>query len=237
MSAQPVEWPVLPPSGGEPSTEVAEGLRERKKRLMRRQLSDTATRLFLERGFDGVRVAEIAEACRVSEKTVFNYFPTKESLVLDRWSATQASLEALPADSGASAVEDCLRVLTAELTALTDWLASQEDRAGAVAGYRRFGELLRETPQLRAYQRDAADRLADTLAGLLARRSGTDERDPQTRIAATALVGLWEVQFRSLGRYLSAAATPDELHARVTSDVRRAADVLEHGLGSVPGLG
>ena len=60
---------------------MAEGLRERKKRLMRERLSDTAARLFLERGFDAVRVAEVAEACGVSEKTVFNYFPTKEALL------------------------------------------------------------------------------------------------------------------------------------------------------------
>ena len=65
----------------------AEGLRERKKRLMRQHLSDTATRMFLERGFDAVRVSEIAEACGVSEKTVFNYFPAKESLILDRLDA------------------------------------------------------------------------------------------------------------------------------------------------------
>ena len=70
----------------------AEGLRERKKRLMRQQLSDTATQMFLERGFDAVRVTEIAEACGVSEKTVFNYFPTKESLILDRLESTVASL-------------------------------------------------------------------------------------------------------------------------------------------------
>jgi AcrR family transcriptional regulator len=63
-------------------------LREDKKRQMRRQLSDTATRMFLERGFDGVRVAEVARACGVSEKTVFNYFPTKEALLLDRRDAT-----------------------------------------------------------------------------------------------------------------------------------------------------
>ena len=44
----------------------AEGLRERKKRLMREQLSDTVTQMFLERGFDAVRAAEIAEACGVS---------------------------------------------------------------------------------------------------------------------------------------------------------------------------
>ena len=59
--------------------------------FMRQQLSDTATQMFLERGFDDVRVTEIAEACGVSEKTVFNYFPTKESLILDRLEATMAA--------------------------------------------------------------------------------------------------------------------------------------------------
>ena len=61
-----------------------QGLRERKKALMRQLISDTATLMFLERGFDEVRVSEVAEACDVSEKTIYNYFPTKESLLLDR---------------------------------------------------------------------------------------------------------------------------------------------------------
>jgi AcrR family transcriptional regulator len=68
--------PVPPPLPGSEAP-VTGGLRERKKRLMRQQLSDTATRMFLERGFDAVKVTEIAEACGVSEKTVFNYFPTR----------------------------------------------------------------------------------------------------------------------------------------------------------------
>jgi len=75
---------------------AAEGLRERKKRLMRQQLSDTATAMFLERGFDEVRVAEIAAACGVSEKTVFNYFPVKEALLMDRLEANLAALWRLP---------------------------------------------------------------------------------------------------------------------------------------------
>ena len=61
-----------------------QGLRERKKALMRQLISDTATLMFLERGFDEVRVSEVAAACDVSEKTIYNYFPTKESLLLDR---------------------------------------------------------------------------------------------------------------------------------------------------------
>ena len=80
---------------------------------MRQQLSDTATRMFLERGFDAVRVTEVAEACGVSEKTVFNYFPTKESLVLDRLEATMASLRTGLAEPGIPPVEAALRILDA----------------------------------------------------------------------------------------------------------------------------
>src|SRR5690242_10434744 len=61
-----------------------EGLRERKKRQTRDTIATTAMGLFLARGFDDVTVAEVAAAADVSEKTVFNHFPTKEDLVFAR---------------------------------------------------------------------------------------------------------------------------------------------------------
>ena len=57
------------------------GLRERKKEQTRQLIAETARRLFSERGFERVTVAEVARAAEVSEQTVFNYFPTKEDLV------------------------------------------------------------------------------------------------------------------------------------------------------------
>src|ERR1700678_2800846 len=60
------------------------GLRERNKQKMRTAISNVATRLFIERGFDNVTVAEIAEAASVSTMTVFNYFQRKEDLFFDR---------------------------------------------------------------------------------------------------------------------------------------------------------
>src|SRR5579883_3285950 len=60
------------------------GRRERKKRETRQAIAAAAMRLFTERGYDHVAIAEIAEAADVSVNTVFNYFPTKEDLFFDR---------------------------------------------------------------------------------------------------------------------------------------------------------
>src|SRR5262245_30139869 len=64
------------------ATTETEGLRERKKRRTRQAIAEAAMELFKERGFDAVTVADVAEAADVSVKTVFNYFPAKEDLVL-----------------------------------------------------------------------------------------------------------------------------------------------------------
>jgi len=208
----------------------AEGLRERKKRLMRQQLSDTATAMFLERGFDGVRVAEVAAACGVSEKTVFNYFPVKEALVMDRLEATRAALSAGLADPALTPVQAALAVLDQELGALTGWLAAQQEPGQGREAIRRFGDLIRATPALRAYQADMTDQAATAAAGVLAARAGTTPDDPEPQITARALLGLWHVQADSLRRHLDRAATTARLHQRVTADVRRAARLIDTGL-------
>jgi AcrR family transcriptional regulator len=212
----------------------AEGLRERKKRLMRQQLSDTATAMFLKKGFDAVRVADVAEACGVSEKTVFNYFPTKESLVLDRLEDTVASLRAGLADPAIPPVEAALQILGRELTGMTSWLAGQDDPAQAAQAISRFGDLIRATPSLRAYQAEMMDQFAAVAAQLLAARAEVSADDPEPQIAARALLGLWHVQAQSLRAHLSGAHTPAHLHELVTSDVGRAARLIDTGLRSFP---
>jgi AcrR family transcriptional regulator len=234
MSTPPVDWTApRTPGAGVPA---GEGLRERKKRLMRQQLSDTATEMFMERGFDAVRVAEVAEACGVSEKTVFNYFPTKESLILDRLESTMDSLRAGLAEPGVPPTEAALRILDGELNAMTSWLAGQDDPAGAGAAIRRFGALIRATPSLRAHQSDMMDQFTAVAAGILAGRAALSADDPEPQIAATALLGLWRIQFRSLSRYLDGTRTPAQVHQAVTADVRRAARLIDAGLNSVPAL-
>jgi AcrR family transcriptional regulator len=224
MTARTVDWST--PDAGE-------GLRARKKRLMRQQLSDTATEMFVARGFDAVRVADIAEACGVSEKTVFNYFPTKESLLLDRWDATMTALRTGLAAPDSTPVDAALRILTTELDAMTSWLTAQDDPGPAIARFQRVGTLIRTTPSLRAHQRDVTDQLIAVAAEVLAHRFGLKPDGPEPQIAATALLGLWQIQFQAMNKYLDGTRTPAQVRKAVTADVRRAARIVAAGLSSL----
>ena len=55
------------------------GLRERKKAETREALRAAAIRLFLEQDPSTVTVNDICEAARVSRRTFFNYFESKEA--------------------------------------------------------------------------------------------------------------------------------------------------------------
>ena len=214
-----------------------EGLRERKKRRMRQLLSDTATRMFVDRGFEAVRVAEIAAACEVSEKTVFNYFPSKEALLLDRLDGIVDSVRAALADRSLAPVPAVLAVLADELHGMISMLDQAEDPAALIERYRRVGALIQSTPALRAYQSSLMDQVTAVAAGILAERAGLEPQAPEPQIAATALLGLWAVQYRALGHYLDEARTPAQINEAVAADVRRAAALIEGGLGSLPAYG
>jgi len=58
------------------------GLREEKKAEQRRAILNTAAALFRKRGYEETRVRDIVERLRISEVTFFNYFPTKDALIM-----------------------------------------------------------------------------------------------------------------------------------------------------------
>lgn len=230
MAQQTVDWsPARRPA----ADTSAEGLRERKKASLRRRLSDTATQMFLSRGYDAVRVIEIAAACDVSEKTVYNYFPTKESLVLDRWEHTEQALRSALSNPGTHPVDAVLGILADEIIALTSWLGEQSDAAAAITSVRRFGLLIDATPALRAYNDETVRRLTALTAGLLADQRSVAADDPEPQIAATALLGLWGVHSTALRKYLDAARSPAAIRDAVMADVELAARLVRTGLDSV----
>ena len=80
---------------------AAVGLRERKKARTREALQEAAMDLFTRQGFDGTTVEEIADACEVSPRTFFRYFPTKEDVLFADTEARRERLLAVLADQPA----------------------------------------------------------------------------------------------------------------------------------------
>jgi AcrR family transcriptional regulator len=205
-----------------------EGLRDRKRRLTRQRISDVATTMFFSRGFDNVRVSDIAQVVGVSEKTVYNYFPTKEAMVLDTEdeiveSLTAALRQRLPGESLTAAVVRAVKRDMERFDALPDEL---------VALFPRFGEVIASTPSLRAAWLNLQNRLVEVARTELAAQAEVDPRDPEPMIAAQALVGLGQVAFEARMRHIVAGLRGPELRDAVTADLDRAARLLETGLWS-----
>lgn len=57
-------------------------LRERKKLATRARILDVAIRMFAERGVEAPTVEEIAAAAEVGKGTIYNYFQTKEEILV-----------------------------------------------------------------------------------------------------------------------------------------------------------
>lgn len=204
-----------------------EGLRERKKRLTRQQISDVATTLFVVRGFDNVKVSEVAEIVGVSEKTIYNYFPTKESLVFDR---ADEGIERLAAalrerESGESPAKAILGALKEDL----DFEGPTDEMQMFIP---RFAEMVASTPSLRAAWFDLQGRLVTVATEELAARADVDPHDPEPMIAAQAVVGLHEVSHRSRVHHIENGLCGVELRDAVFADLERAARLLDTGLWS-----
>jgi AcrR family transcriptional regulator len=197
------------------------GLRESKKQHTRERIAAEAMRLFATRGFDHVTVAEVAEAAEVSEKTVFNYFPTKEDLFFDEVPARAAAFSAVIRDRepGQSALAALRKLQDRDSSRLTS------------AEFATFARIIEESPALRAKELEVMRYFADTLTETLCAELGVSELD--ARIAATALVGV-HAQFFRLARKQALAGKHGPAAARkLKSDLARAYELLENGLGSL----
>jgi AcrR family transcriptional regulator len=137
--------------------------RETKKRETRQRISDIATKLFLSRGFDAVTLDEIAARAKVSKMTVFNYFPRKEDLMLDRQDDLKLVLfrDAVRAAPKERSPIAALRVLMGELRAQKHPFARFDH---ATAFWWRF---IAATPSLEARLRELNDEAAEGLASEL----------------------------------------------------------------------
>jgi AcrR family transcriptional regulator len=205
-----------------------EGLRDRKRRMTRQLISDAATTLFATRGFDNVKVSEVAERVGVSEKTVYNYFPTKESLVLDNADEAlehmaRALRERPPGQSPTEAVVEAI---------MSDAQLYEQAPDAMLEFVPLFGAMIESTPALRAAWLELHDRLAKVARDELAAQAGVDPRSPEPTVAGRALAGLAELGMDSNTRHISDGLRGQELRDAVRGDLERAGRLLETGLWS-----
>jgi AcrR family transcriptional regulator len=171
--------------------------RQTRKRLATRQkISDVATLLFLERGFDQVKVDEIAEAADVSRMTVFNHFPRKEDLFFDLdEEAREDLLTALEQrDPGTPPIE--------ALRLFAHWaIAKQRPYVRFFeAGSDKFMATIQASESLKARARAIRDELTEVLTVALAKSANRHLPDPVASLAASLLVATWTVSLNESHR-------------------------------------
>lgn len=152
------------------------GRRERKKAATRKNISDVATKMFLERGFDNVSIREVADAADVSPTTVFAHFPQKEALVFDEDDEQRDRL--------VSAVRERKAGITIN-RAIRDFYAAEidanlDEHGDDVA--RVFLRFLNETPALRDYAAKMWLRHEDALAEAIAEELGLATPTAEIRV-------------------------------------------------------
>ncbi|MET9361346.1 TetR/AcrR family transcriptional regulator [Streptomyces sp. NPDC006632] len=182
---------------------MAEGLRERKKRETRQRISDLATGLFLERGFEAVTIAEIAEVADVSVNTVYNYFPAKEDLFLDRSKGIVDRLSrwVRGRDDGEPAAGAVLRELRAEVESVSP-------RVGLMEGYSRFMAVIDASPALKARLWAVGQDVLANLEATLRDEAGAEPGDTLPALIAGQINWVHQTAMAAIGREMMAGRDP-----------------------------
>ncbi|WP_432878661.1 TetR/AcrR family transcriptional regulator [Kribbella sp. CA-245084] len=187
----------------------------------RARISDVATQLFLERGFDGVTVAEVAREAGVSSVTVFKHFPRKEDLLLDR---TDDAVEVLR-----SAVRDRGADVLASLQQATVRLLDEEHAlAGVKDGSVPFYRTVAASPALIARSREIASELQQTLEEELARDPAFE--GDASLLAAFFIAGYTAVLVET-ARRMTAGDAPKDVAGDHRVRLDRLFDALRNGIG------
>src|SRR5262249_38006548 len=177
--------------------------------------------LFAQRGFDRVTVADVAAAADVSDKTVYNYFPTKEDLFFDEVPAREAALVAAIRDR---------RQDESMLDALHRLQARECPRLCS-AGFATFARIIEESQALQAKELEIMARFRQVLTDAIQVESALNERD--ARIAAGLLVSVHWQLFHSARKQALAGKQGPAAVRRLRGDLKRAHHLLRHGLSEL----
>jgi AcrR family transcriptional regulator len=190
-------------------------------------------RLFVERGFDEVTIAEVAEAADVSVNTVFNHFPTKEDLFFGSGETAEARLARMVDDRRPG--EPVIAFLRRQLFEGIERFGEAPRGPGDHESWASIREVFRSSPalQVRAAHRarGSARDAEDSLTAALARDAGQGPDDPIPRLVAGQVLALYATLFLEAEGRRRAGQAPEAILAYLRSAAEAALGLLEHGLG------
>jgi len=186
-----------------------DGLRNQKKAETRQAISNIATRLFVERGFENVSVAEVAREAGVARKTVFNYFPRKEDLIFDREEEVRALVRDAIVGRESQSPVDAFRALMRTL------LETGHPIFHMTARPLQFWRTVADSPALTTYARELQVTLANDLGEMLSDALDRPHADPDARLAAAMLVSTLVVAYGDALRAFREERDPVEAFAGV----------------------
>ena len=203
--------------------------RSRKRLATRQGISNAATRLFVERGFDRVTVDEIAAAADVGRMTVFNHFPRKEDMFFDR------------DEEGREILRDALRrrdprVGPIEAYRLLAHRLAIEDSPFVrfTAGSQGFIETIEGSETLKARARAIRDELAQVVAAALSECVGRDPPDPAAYLAAGLLLATGSVALIQAHRTFRQRRDTEEAKAAFVAIVDKGSIGLKAAMAGTP---
>jgi AcrR family transcriptional regulator len=202
---------------------VEETRRERKKRQTRQLLVDTAVRLFAEQGYEQTTVAQIAAAADVATKTFFNYFPTKEDVLLTEGSERNAIALAVIADRRPG--ENVAELLTRAYEAMAEDYRTTTGTARDPALLETYARLLMNVPAVQARALHMMFEVQKEMAAALL-AACPDELDP---VSAAAVVGA--LAGATQGAALASLAHGEQ-EDRFWEAMRRGVDIALRGLST-----
>jgi AcrR family transcriptional regulator len=174
------------------------GLRERKKLATRMALADSALRMSVEHGVDGITVEQIAVDAGVSLRTFFNYYSSKEEAIVAGDLAAAAKF--VSAFSRRPAAEPVLEALGNAVLELVPDLLDRKRITKVHA--------VRQTPSLLPHQLAAFAAHEQGLAEAVAARLGTDVgEDPYPLLVSATMMAALRV---TVQRWLDEPEAPSQ---------------------------
>lgn len=203
--------------------------RTRKRQATRQTISDAATRLFMEQGFDRVTVDQIAEAADVGRMTVFNHFPRKEDMFFDREGEIRETMAAAIGQraSGTSPIA-ALRLLAHRLIGERNPLVPLSEETLS------FVATALASEALKARVRQLCSEFTQDLAAMLAVSAGRDTDDPDGHLAAGLMVATWCVAFAEGHKIAARPGETGAAEATFLQLIDKGAKAVEAALAGTP---